>query len=282
MILPADFQAKLRIAADPDCWPDLDDTAFEKLFSELNFAYAVSENNTLIPTVFALYRHWMQRSEPANRSRNLDGLTAFVEAKKGRGYLGFMPFIEAETDHSVITTAALNMASLVPSAPYLEYAGASFISNHLMTKAHLKESDGAILAALILLGDRRVMAPAQRIWMLLPPNGRSRVADSQVGWITRVHVDFLVWAMEVESNEETLVELAAAIFKLANQADDVLDIKRHLPVWETGATNRPTQVLKRQSIYQVGDELRPRLEKLIAAEHGDEKVLGIAFQPWLS
>ncbi|MGY8686684.1 MAG: hypothetical protein ACKVHP_02940, partial [Verrucomicrobiales bacterium] len=289
----------ITLAANPAALDALDADALGEHFVILNAHYAGSQDATLIPILFDLYQRWAAQSEPDERLSALTAITRFTEEHCGAPYLGLMPFLTAETDHRVLSTAALNLASLKPpesdaaavdakegtgtdaDGEAADYAGVSWLANLLVARDQFGDTEGSILAGLLLLGDRRVLAPAKAIWQRLPSEGRLRATRARSGFAYRPHLEFLLWALEDETDASVFGALAAAVLNLTNLGDVVVEIERHLPVWDAPDPEQPIHLLSRQSLRETGETLRSQLETLIADEPGDEKVLPRAFAPLL-
>ena len=274
----------LTLVTNPDALDALDADALREHFVLLNARYAGSEDATLIPILFDLYQRWAEQSEPDERLSVLTDITRFTEERHGASYLGLMPFLTAETDHRVLSTAALNLASLKPPQPdadATDYGGVSWLANLLLARDQFGDTEGSILAGLLLLGDRRVLEPAKAIWQRLPSEGRHRAARARSGVAYRPHLEFLLWALEDETDAAVFGALAAAVLNLTGVDDAIVEIERHLPVWDAPDPEQPIQLLSRQSLRETGEALRSQLETLIVDEPGDEKVLPRAFAPLL-
>src|SRR5262249_33752149 len=76
--------------------------------------YGRSNDESQIPLLFALYREWIGRSSAETRLQALQVLTAAIEEHRGCAILALMPFITAETESHIISTAALNLCVLYP------------------------------------------------------------------------------------------------------------------------------------------------------------------------
>ena len=289
----------LALVTNPDALDALDADGLREHFVLLNASYAGSQDATLIPILFDLYQRWAGQSEPDERLGVLMTMARFTEEQRGAPYLGLMPFLTAETDHRVLSTAALNLASVKPpgsdaeavdaelgtsgegECEATEYAGVFWLANLLLARDPLGETEGSILAGLLLLGDRRVLEPARAIWQRLPSEGRLRAARARSGVAYRPHLEFLLWALEDETDASVFGALAAAVLNLTHLGDAIVEIERHLPVWDAPDPEQPIQLLSRQSLRETGEALRSQLETLIADEPGDEKVLPKAFAPLL-
>ncbi|MDB2348078.1 hypothetical protein N9V84_09290, partial [Verrucomicrobiales bacterium] len=274
----------LTLVANPEALETLDAESLKHHFVVLNGHYAGSQDPALVPILLELYGRWAEQSEPSQRLPVLADTIGLAEEEWGAPFLALMPFIAAETDHQVISSAALGLASVAPGECDSDkgtYAGASWVADLLMAKQRLDETDGSVLAGLLLLGDRRVLELAKAIWQRLPSEGRLRAAQARSGFAYRPHLEFLLWALEDETDASVFGALAAAVLNLANLHDAVVEIDRHLPVWDAPDPDEPIQLLSRHTLRETGEALRSQLEALIVDEPGEEKVLPKAFAPLL-
>jgi len=274
-----EYEEFVRKASDPNAWEGMDDDEFTQSIILLITRYGMTSDGSMIRLVFGAYKHWMTRSTPNDRINALQMVTTLVEQHDGAGYIGLMAFVEADTDHQVVSTAALNLASVAPDQG-LEYAGASFVLNNLMVKPKLDADDGAKLGGVLLLGDRRVLEPAKRVWQRLPVEGRHVAMKMRSGANYLAILEFLLWALEDEKDAGVFGSIAGALRTMTQQSQRVLDITRHLPTWEAGEDG-PIEIVRETTVGEIGDSMRERLESLIAAEPGEEKVLPEAFSWWL-
>ena len=243
----------LSLVTNPDALDALDADALREHFVLLNARYAGSEDATLIPILFDLYQRWAEQSEPDERLSVLTDITRFTEERHGASYLGLMPFLTAETDHRVLSTAALNLASLKPPQPdadATDYGGVSWLANLLLARDQFGDTEGSILAGLLLLGDRRVLAPAKALWQRLPSEGRLRAARARSGFAYRPHLEFLLWALEDETDASVFGALAAAVLNLTGLDDAIVEIERHLPVWDAPDPETQTALNAKREVRQ--------------------------------
>jgi hypothetical protein len=145
----------LTLVANPEALETLDAESLKHHFVVLNGHYAGSQDPALVPILLELYGRWAEQSEPSQRLPVLADTIGLAEEEWGAPFLALMPFIAAETDHQVISSAALGLASVAPGECDSDkgtYAGASWVADLLManeerSSAWMKQASRSVTLA---------------------------------------------------------------------------------------------------------------------------------------
>jgi hypothetical protein len=176
-----------------------------------------------------------------------------------------MPFIIAETESQIISTAALNLCVLYPPKDD-PLGGPRFLSSMLAQSPAPDSATGAALGGMMLLGDERVSGLIRQIWAKLRPEGRKEAVRQRSPLVSKCHVDLLLEFLAMESDLATYGCIAAALAKAAVWAerDGVFVVERIFPAWSS--PDEPLRITRRWSRHEFAAEIRSRLNELIETE----------------
>ncbi|PWT78344.1 MAG: hypothetical protein C5B58_15390 [Acidobacteria bacterium] len=227
--------------------------------------YGISSNTAEISPLFALYRNWIDSSGAAKRSEVLQSLTSSIERHCGSAILALVPFIIAETETQIISTAALNLCVLYPAKDD-PLVGPRFLSCVLAQSLAPDSATGAALGGMMLLGDERVSGLIRQIWEKWPPEARQEAARQLSPLVSKAHVDLLLEFLAIESDLDTYGCIAAALANLAVGADrdGVLEVERAFPAWSS--PDEPLKINRHWSRDEFAKEIRSRLDELVETE----------------
>src|SRR5208282_530201 len=107
-------EARRALAADPAQWPTLDDETFRGLVYSQCLDYGTTQDDTMIAGLHRLYHYNMQRTPEEERMQMCLAVEDFVEKNEGAGIMAYMPFLYAEENPRIISTAALAFSVLCP------------------------------------------------------------------------------------------------------------------------------------------------------------------------
>lgn len=275
--------ALAELAGDPGRWDDADPEELRQAMFLGLMRYGVTNDPTEVSRLVPLYNAVVRRSSVAERMRLLEHVTDAVEQRAASGN-ALMPFIMIDPEHPIISTAALNLAVLTPGDDPL--AGPREVLRIAVKDVPDIQQDArtSILAGLLLLGDRRILALLDRCWELLDAPHRQALAKARSDFIYAGVVDFYLDWLDacLESGDEGLFGTVAA--QLATMplrpavGPQVVDIERIMPAWAANG-GPPVRHLQSWTFAEYGRVIEPRLRDLLARE-SDPKVLPHVMRMW--
>jgi hypothetical protein len=267
---------------DPEAWEDLDDEELKRVIGVKFIEYGATQDGSLIPGLFALYRHAMERLDVSERREMLTEFSGMIEQHDGLGHMGLMMFLVADTDPGIRSSAALSLSVLFdPSQEGQdELAGPRFVIHTLVRHDGGNPGQGAALGGVLLLGDKRIMPLLAEVWDDLSEEAQLEMTAAKSGFVSEGVVEFWLGRLEHGCSESVFGSAVAAIAKMPviAQVPYVLDVERLLPAYAGG---EPMKLLRRTSFTDYLEEIRPRLEALEAAE-SEPKVIPHIFDRWES
>jgi hypothetical protein len=245
--------------------------------------YGGSNDGSLIPLLFALYRKWIDKSSAAERLHELQTLAAAIEEHSGCAILALMPFIVAEMEPHIISTASLSLCALYPVKDD-PLAGPRFLSSVLDQNPAPDGAAGAALGGMMLLGDERVSGLIRQIWEKWPPEARIEAVRQHSPFVSKDHVDLLLEFLATESDLATYGSIAAALANAAVRAErnGVSEVERVFPAWST--PNEPLKITRHWSRHEFAAQIESRLDQLIQTEltgPNEEMIMSIVLRRWL-
>jgi hypothetical protein len=268
------------LGADPEAWDDLDDEELKQVIAMKCIEYGATQDGSLIPGLFALYRHAMERLDVGERREMLTEFSHIIEQNDGLGHMGLMMFLAADTDPGIRSSAALSLAVLFdPSQEGQdELAGPRFVIRTLVRHDGSNPGQGAALGGVLLLGDKRIMPLLAEVWDDLSEEAQLEMTSAKSGFVFEGVVEFWLDRLEDGCSESVFGSAVAAIAKMPviAQVPFVLDVERLLPAYAGG---EPMKLLRRTSFTIYLEEIQPRLEALAAGE-SEPKVIPRIFEIW--
>jgi len=238
------------------------------------FSKAVEGNSDALPT----YRKLADVTAVDERTSMLLEVSRQIEEKKGFGWEILMAFALGDTEHKIISTAALNMAVLQPCPEGEPLAGVRTVCRLVEQIGYDDPRGASMLSGLLLLGDVKVFVFLHTAWEHLSPECRHIVASSWSGFSPRATVLMILDWLEREENEAVYGALAGTLSRMALGAHEgkIVDIQRAFPAYE----GEPITVLGVQDVRTFGRGIQDRLEALANKEKGD-RVMPLVVQAWL-
>jgi hypothetical protein len=245
----------------------------DAILSEL-FSKAVADSPETIPT----YRRLENVTTVAERMTILLGISQQIENNKGVGWEILMPFVLGDTEHKIISTAAMNLAVLQPCPDGEALSGVNTICHFVDKVGYDSPRSASMLSGLLLLGDVQVFVFLHTAWEKLTPECRHIVASSWSGFSPRATVLMILDWLEKEENEAVYGALAGTLGRMALGAHEgkIVDIQRSFPAY----AGEPLIILGVQDVRTFGRGIKSRLEALANKETGD-RVMPIVLQAWL-
>jgi hypothetical protein len=265
---------------DPETWDDLDDEEMKRVIGVKFIEYGSTQDGSLIPGLFALYRHAMERFDVAERREMLTEFSGMIEQHEGLGHMGLMMFLAADTNPGIRSSAALSLSVLFDPAQEDgdELAGPRFVIRTLVRHDGGSPAQGAALGGVLLLGDKRIMPLLAEVWDDLSEEAQLEMTAAKSGFVTEGMVEFWLDRLEEGCSESVYGSAVAAIAKMPviSQVPFVVDIERLLPAYSGG---EPMKLLRRTTFADYLEEIRPRLEALEKTE-SKPKLIPRIFEFW--
>lgn len=243
--------------------------------------YGCTSDMAEIPRLTKLFAVVNRRLALEHRRQILVDVTTGVEHQLA-SVNAFLPFMMSDPDLAVVSSAALNMAMLMPLRDGDVLTGPRYLLGdvvHLQQDEHVRVGT---LMGLLLLGDRRVTRLLSGCWNSLSPDGRKSLSHARSGFAYASTVEFfLEWLSDAEQrNDEAEFGLVAAALANVRQGSKqplVLDVERRFPA---NATNEaPVNVLAQWTFEEFGQQIAPRLVEMYARE-SEPRVLGHVLKTW--
>jgi prepilin signal peptidase PulO-like enzyme (type II secretory pathway) len=197
------------------------------------------------------------------------------------GPMALFPFIMEDPASGVVSTATLEYAQLVPLERGDLLTGPREVLRHAQLVPE-QERRGAMLAGLLMLGDRRVVDLLRESWRRLSPEGRRPLTDATSSCAYAAVVDFYLEWLEGRPDEGDVGSIAGALARIALNSTPslVLDVERDLPTTAVVGEGRPpVRILTRWTIPEYGRTMAPRLRALVAREQ-EPRVLPLVLEAW--
>lgn len=249
------------------------DEHVDRLLQEL-----FSRATTGSPETLATYRKLTDITTVDERTSLLLEVSKQVEENEGLGWEILMAFALGDTEHRIVSTAAMNLAVLQPCPDGEALAGVRTVCQLVERLGYDSPKSASMLSGLLLLGDVQLFPFLNIAWQELTPECRHIVASSWSGLTARATSLMLLDWLERERNEGVYGALAGTLGRMALGAHDgkIVDIERSFPAY----AGEPIKVLGVQDVRTFGRGIKDRLEALANKETG-ERVMPIVLQAWL-
>jgi hypothetical protein len=266
------------VARQPARWRALSDEQLERLLLRQCVLYDLfPDDRRRSDDLTQLYALAVDRLPLETRGRVLDAVAERC-AQLAHPPNGLLPFLYRDPEPSIVAAAALHSAVLFPRDDDDPLTGPKTI-RHVADEAADDAVRGAMLAGLVLLGDRRVMPLLAGCWERLGHAGVDALTQARSGIVHAAHVGFLLDALEAQP-EAHWGAWAAALIQLRTTArvPKVVDVERALPVWSGGGP--PVRVLRDWTFDAFAALIAPRLRALAARETSDPRVIPAVLEAW--
>lgn len=274
-----DTARKSALGDDPNAWRSLSEEMLWHVLMLKCLEYGITQDGSRIPRLFALYRHAMERLDVSERMHLLTELTMLMESQDGNGHMGLMMFLAAETNPTVRSSAAMNLAALWPVEDGDVLSGPKFVVRSLLQQDCESEEQGVALGGILLLGDKRLLPLLEDAWQKLSDEARLGLTEAISGFVNEAVVEFWLRCLEKGCSESVFGSVVAAIAKMPviAQVPFVIDAERIFPAYAD--TENPLRVIRQSSFRDYLSEIRPRLEALERME-SEPKVIPQIYEMW--
>lgn len=266
-------------AIDTSRWNSLSPDEVDSQVMSACFRYAFQPSAERIADLDRVYRRYMEVAPAKRRLALCQAMAEPIEDGDGVGTMAFLPILHLDNEHAVVSSAALNIVSLMPRENGDPLTGFKVLANRILAGRAQGAQEGSMASALLLLGDRRVLPLLQAVWRSLDRAGRRRLASAWSGFTSALHVDFLVDALEEEQDDAVFGSLAGTLSRMPAHSvnGNVVEVERNLPA--SSQNKNPIRILRTWSFEEYGQRIMPRL-KAIHARESEPKILGVVIDYW--
>jgi hypothetical protein len=278
--LPPHVRKVLEAADRPDAWESLDEGALQMVAFLRLTRYGSTQNVGDQPALQRLYSVLRKRISADGRLRLEQSVCQYALEGK-TGVLALVPFLLGETDLSVISTAALDYAMLMPRVNGDPLSGPKFLISQYDQAAGNDALRLGILTGLILLGDERLLPLVKGRWRdFKSSEDRRRIAAAKSGFVSTLLVEFLMDWLENTTDESDVGAIAGAMARmpLDAQVEFVVRQRRCFPASDA-EPGKEIEYLEKWSFADYAEVIRPRLDPLIAKE-APPKVIPAILEGW--
>lgn len=256
-----------ELGRDPARWQSLDADALLLIAFQQCLYFGATQDADAAATLGGLYPHLIERVPVEHRVGLLDRVTEAIE-EDSASVLALLPFVQHETAPSVVATATVSFASLMPLEREDPMTGPRTVVR-MLEHADDEGTRLGLLAGLLQLGDRRTRDLLLEGWRHLPPDGREQLAALRfsTGFVFASVAEFWIDCLE-DADATTFGAIARALGRLAIEADPprVLDLERKFPA------NAPDErdeiaIVNDWTLAEYADRITPRLRDLARREN---------------
>jgi hypothetical protein len=239
--------------------------------------YGRTSDERAIPNLFRRYQRIVAKVPSSERYELMQRVSSSVEAGE-TSINALNPFVSLESDFTVLSSAALNFATLMPGTAADPVAGPRYVLS-LAELSDDQECRLGLIAGLVALGERRVGGIINGCWELLDLQHQQLLIDRWNGYLTAGVVEFyLTWLESLSDEGQPFGWLAGLLMRMPRDRNlpQVVDIIR------TYSTERNEVVVipvEHWTVEEYGELIQPRLAALEAKESAP-KVLPAVMQAW--
>ena len=270
-------EKSFNLIRNPSLWPGTATDQLVESLVNLSLYLGIHYTEELFEEFRPFYWYVAKRTTVAQRLEILSGVADLVEGFEA-GLSSLLPFLCADEEQAVISSAALNLCILIPPRNGDLLTGPKDVLGFL-EGSDTDNTRVGILQGVLLLGDRRVLPLLDRCWEGLGREGRRCLAHSWSGFVYASTIEFLLGWLERTGDEMDYGSIAAALVLCAVRQKNspfVLNVERKFPANGDG-DGPPLRFLNRWTLEEYGKIIATRLQALGEAETGEKlipKVLG--------
>jgi hypothetical protein len=192
-----------------------------------------------------------------------------------------IPFVFHDLDEAVISKATLDYSVLrEPNEAWGPFTGPRLMLHTVETNPQAPDfRNAAVLAGVVLLGDRRLLPYLHGCWKWLGEEGRDYLARATSdGVITAGLVEFFLAWLEETAAERDFGGILGTLCGMPAISPDgkIHDIERAFPVRQG---TPPLRLLQSWSFPEYLEHIRPRLERILERE-AEPKLTSSLFVYW--
>jgi len=268
-------EKSFSLVRNPSLWPA---TATDQLVNSLvtlSLYLGFHYTEELFEEFRPFYWYVAERTTVGRRLEVLSWLAERVEGFEA-GLSSLLPFLCADEEPAVISTAALHLALLVPQRKGDPLTGPKDVLGFL-EGSDTDNTRVGILQGVLLIGDRSILPLLDRCWEGLGREGRRCLAHSWSGFVYASTIEFLLGWLERTDDEADYGSIAAALVLCTVRQKNspfVLDVERKFPANGDGDAP-PVRFLNQWTFEEYGKIIAPRLRAIGEAETGEKVIPGV-------
>lgn len=260
------------LVMNPERWDDLPAERLALLVAWGALRLGYGGDDAQIPPLARLYQTFARRIAVDRRRQVLLDVSLLLESD-GAQIRALAPFIFNDPDQFVISSAALNLATISPL-----YEGDPLTGPKRCLQIVAEHSDGTdvttvgVLTGLLALGDRRIVPLLDGIWSSLSRDSQLALTTAPCDWVCASMVEFwLRWLEDVEENGFGFPAQAVMRAAVQSEGNEVLDVRRRFPapfnLSEVEIQREaPVRYMHTWSTHEFGRIIEPRLRRLYLRE----------------
>jgi hypothetical protein len=268
------------LLANPDAWNSLEPELLRHLLFYQSLSYGINPEDDAVQPLMRLMKVAADRLHPAVRrqvaiqvARAIERLHREHDVRDGAGCTnGLLPFVLQDPDPSVVSTAACELAVLLPIEDDDPLSGPHYVHS-LLDQVSGDDAKAGVLAGLLQLGDERVEPLVARGWERLGEDGRQSLALLIQGFrgLHTLTVEFLLsWLEEEAATPDTpsFGVVAATMARAGMHAAEhgVVQVDRTFPAIDAPESHAFTIVCE-WPIEQYRNRIGQRLRQLAGGAH---------------
>ncbi|MDP6058839.1 MAG: hypothetical protein QGH33_08100, partial [Pirellulaceae bacterium] len=222
----------LAIACDSKRWPDFG-TEADGAANVFTLAMIGGLANHEFSQVAPFCAAFFHKSPKSARSCALETIVNIGEhAPHLAAGMMLGPFLFFETDHQLLSRASLCFCVLAHPDEEGVTTGAKMVIEMIEKRNADASACGSLAGGILLLGDARFRSAMNDAWSRLDLVGRHRVAIASTGYVTHIHIQFLLDKLDDHPAPDLFGNLAGTLGRLAKWSDKigVMDVERVIPV----------------------------------------------------
>lgn len=264
---------------DPARWGDLDPEKLRHLLFYQCLAYGLQPAEDKIAGLMDLHRLAVARIHPAARRQVVVHVARAVERvhrehdlREGAGCTNaLLPFLLEDPDPSVVSSAATEMALLLPLENGDPLTGPRYV-RALLDQVSGEDARAGIIAGLLQLGDPRVAPLVVGAWQQMGDEGRQTLAllIQAFRGVHTLTVEFLVSWLEDEARRPKAAAfgtVAATLARAGGHAGEhgVAEVRRTFPVTDA-PEDQPFEVVRELALDAFAPSIEDRLSEAARGE----------------
>lgn len=269
-----------KAIGNPASWDALTAEQLRALAFVRLASYGRTKDASEVPEIQRLYSLLLERVDATGRLRLEQSVSQFIEEGK-TSTLALLPFVLADTDAGIISTATIDTAMLMRRSSGDPLTGPRHLAGQLDRPDLPEARRVAILSGLILLGDERVLPLVKGRWRQIESEEhRLQLAAAHAGAVSTLLIEFLLDWLEQTDDESDVGAIVGALARMPEIAHPgiVIRERRCFPIFDAG-DEPPVSIEEQWSFEEYAQVLRPRLSPLIARE-SEPKVIPMILEAW--
>jgi hypothetical protein len=276
------------ILAEPGRWASLDPELLRHLVYYQCLSYGINSDDALIARLMGVYRVGVDRLHPAVRqqialhvARAIERMHRQHRMPDGAGCTnGLLPFLIEDPDPSVVATAAMEMAILLPLEDQDPLSGPKYVRT-MFDQLAFDDAKAGLVAGLLQVGDHRVWPFVDGTWLGLTGNAPQTLALLIQGFrgLSILTAEFLLSWLEYAGRDPSSALfgiVTATMARAGGHAAEhgIADVERILPVTDRPEDN-PFSITRTWALDDFAPRIANRLLAVAASERPPRLMLHV-------